>query len=161
MTPEIFQIERISAVYTVEARKLYQTLVEELYPAPEAREAFLQNWQAADFESAQTSEDRPIFIALSPQKCVVGLLIGTGLEGGVGTIVWLGVARENRTMSLGRMLLDEAEGFYREIGGHKIKLFCNTESAKRFYERCGYTVEGWHPEHWWRMDCWSVGKSLV
>ncbi len=141
-------------------RKLYKELVHELYALPEARQAFLKHWTEKDLSEACGKTDKAILIASTPELPVAGLFFGGVPEGGVGTVIWFGVDQRCRGRSVGHVLLDSIEQFYSGLGAHKIKLFCNTSEARQFYEKSGYTVEGFHPGHWWQIDCWSMGKAI-
>jgi len=132
------------------------SLIDELYPDEHARDLFKQGWSADAI--AERAECMGLsFTAQDGAGRMEGVLLGAGLEGGVATVIWLGISPTARGKGFGRALLDEFHRAVRSKGGHKVKLFCNTQDAKAFYQKCGYTVEGFHSAHWWRMDCWSLG----
>ena len=144
-----------------EIRVLYEQLVVEMYPSPDARKYFLQQWKEQDLSEACRVDAECVVISASDDlETVIGFLYGGRLEGGVGTVFWLGVDPGHRRNGIGHDLLVQAEIDFADRGAHKVKLFCNTSMARKFYLRCGYQEEGFHPNHWWNMDCWSMGKSL-
>jgi len=66
-------------------------------------------------------------------------------DGGLGTIIWVAVSTEHRGKGIGKLLCMRAEIEYKNRGAHKIVLYTETDSAKRFYQRNGYVLEGTHP----------------
>jgi ribosomal protein S18 acetylase RimI-like enzyme len=158
--PEL-TVDKLKPDQAVAARALYERLVAELYPSSAAQRVFLGQWSEDQLSADCLKPEAALFAAALPGMPVAGLLYGSAMEGGVGTILWLGVDEACRGNAVGRALLDATEAFYAGTGGHKIKLFCNTVPARRFYEHCGYQVEGFHPRHWWGMNCWSIGKVLA
>lgn len=157
--PDI-SVAKIEPDQVSHVRKLYEELVHELYAPPEARRAFLKHWTEKQLSEACGKTDRAILVASTSALPVAGLFFGGVPEGGVGTVIWLGVDQRCRGQSVGHILLNSIEQFYLGSGAHKIKLFCNTSQARQFYEKSGYTVEGFHPGHWWQIDCWSMGKAI-
>ncbi len=91
---------------------------------------------------------------------LVGILLATPPEGGVGTVIWLLVASALRGKGIGSLLFSEACLCYRRLGCHKVKLTVPSAAAVAFYEKQGMKIEGAHPDHWWRMDFWSMGLLL-
>lgn len=91
---------------------------------------------------------------------LAGCLLGTFPEGGVGTIIWLIVDSPFQSLGIGRKLFRKVYDVYKKLGCHKIKLTTNNEKSISFYEKCGMTVEGFHPHHWWGKDFWSLGIQI-
>jgi GNAT superfamily N-acetyltransferase len=91
---------------------------------------------------------------------LVGVLVCLFPEGGIATILWLIVASNYRGQGIGSKLFDEACKWALDNGCHKIKLTASTEDAVSFYKLKGMIIEGFHPNHWWHLDFWSLGKLL-
>ena len=80
----------------------------------EAIRKYKNNWQMETFERSVKDEDTVMLTAKIKNK-VVGLLIGSPLNGGVATIAWVAVIADARGMGIGQMLGDKAEAAYRLI----------------------------------------------
>jgi len=108
----------------------------------------------------RTEDENHLLLAVRKDGEIEGVLIGTPPEGGVGTILWLLVSAGCRGQGLGKGLFEAGCSRYRSMGCHKIKLTAPTSDAVRFYKKQGMAIEGFHPDHWWRLDFWSLGKKL-
>lgn len=125
----------------------------------EALHYFRNRWTIDVIEQAAIESQYVILGAWEGER-IVGLLLGTPPEGGVGTIIWVLVAREYQRKGIGRQLFEEACERYRNMDGHKVKLTVPNKETVRFYEKLGMSVEGEHRNHWWHVDIWSMGKTL-
>ncbi|SRR5258706_4583825 len=126
---------------------------------PEAVQDYLKPWtRQAVISRLERGHD--VLIAAYAGDEIIGLVSGTATEGGVGTVVWLLVDTRWRGRKAGQTLYEAACRAYRELGAHKMKLTAPSERAKRFYERCGMCVEGFHPRHWYQVDFFSLGVIL-
>lgn len=125
----------------------------------EAVTDYLKPW-TPDAVISRLERDDGVLIAAFAADEAIGLVSGTGPEGGVGTIIWLLVDTPWRGHKAGRALYRAAFDAYRALGAHKMKLTAPSEEAKRFYEGCGMRVEGVHPKHWYGMDFISLGVTL-
>jgi ribosomal protein S18 acetylase RimI-like enzyme len=105
-------------------------------------------------------DNRYLLLAAREERELIGVVIGTPPEGGVGTIQWLLIVPSSRGEGVGRRLFEAACGRFRSLGCHKIKLTAPNQKAVKFYEKQGMKVEGFHPDHWWHRDFWSLGKKL-
>jgi len=103
---------------------------------------------------------RGLLLAAREDGAIAGLLVGTAPEGGVATIVWVLVDPKRQRRHIGSKLMDEACRRYTEMSAHKVKLTVPDEQTVKFYEKQGLVVEGRHPNHWWKMDFWAMGKDL-
>ncbi len=124
-----------------------------------ALEQYNQRWTAETIACA-VQRNEGILLAAKESGGIIGLVIGTAPEGGVATIIWLLVAPNHIRKGIGRMLFLEACHLYRSMGCHKVKLTTTSRHAVGFYESQGMRIEGYHPEHWWHMDFWSLGIIL-
>ena len=124
-----------------------------------ALEQYNQRWTAETIASAAQRKEC-ILLAAKESGEIVGLVLGAPPEGGVATIIWLLVAPDHIRKGIGRMLFLEACHRYRSIECHKVKLTTTSRKAVGFYKTQGMHVEGYHPEHWWHMDFWSLGILL-
>ena len=155
-------IENLCEKDIQETRSLFYSILDNTFTLTFPEEAirkYKSSWQIETFETSVNNEKTVMLIAKKNNK-IVGLLVGSPLNGGVASIAWVAVSSEARGMGVGQMLCDRAESAYRMIGAHKIVLYTETESAKRFYERIGYSLEGTHPNHWWGVDHYCMAKIL-
>lgn len=127
---------------------------------PEAIAAYTEDWTIPLLEQRALAARHLLLGGFSNDGRAEGLLFGAVPDGGVGTIIWLGVAEAWRNQGLGGTLLTQAFEGYRQRGCHKVKVYTETPAAKRFYERMGMTTEGFHPRHWYGVDFWSLGIQL-
>jgi ribosomal protein S18 acetylase RimI-like enzyme len=128
------------------------------FPQEAVRE-YLKPW-TRDAVISRLERGHDVLIAAYVGDEVIGLVSGTALEGGVGTVVWLLVDTRWRGRKAGQTLYEAACRGYRELGAHKMKLTAPSERAKRFYLSCGMSVEGFHPRHWYQLDFFSLGVIL-
>ncbi len=126
---------------------------------PEAVTDYLAPW-TADKIAARIKSGEGVLLGFFKGSELVGLVSGTAVEGGVGTIFWLLVAEEGRGSGAGRALFDAACAAYRAMGAHKIKLTAPTESAQNFYNHMGMLEEGYHANHWYHLDFCAMGLEL-
>jgi GNAT superfamily N-acetyltransferase len=125
----------------------------------EAIEDYLEPW-TADRVISRLEHGHDVLIAAYVKDEITGLVSGTAPEAGVGTIIWLLVDARWRGHKVGRALYEAGCHAYRGLGAHKMKLTAPSERAKRFYESCGMRVEGFHPNHWYRLEFFSLGTGL-
>ena len=151
-------VKKLTPDQIEQTHSLYLNIVAELYPSEDAQRIFGNQWGQDLLARECIDRQAALFTAAVPDHPLAGLLFGSKIEGGVGTVNWLGVDESCRGRFVGRGLLDTVEKFYAELGAHKTKMYCNTLAAQNFYISRGYQVEGFHPQHWWGMDCWSMGK---
>ena len=91
---------------------------------------------------------------------IKGVMWGTMPEGGVSTIVWLLVAESSQKKGYGKLLFDEAISRYKATNTHKIKLTVPNKNTLEFYKKLGMNEEGFHQDHWWNMDVFSMAMKL-
>lgn len=127
---------------------------------PEEALCFYHQQLTEEEVARRTADLLHVVLAARIDEKLVGALIGTPPEGGVGTILWLLVYAKWREYGIGRHLFCEACRRYQEMGCHKIKLTAPTKHTVRFYEKQGMQVEGFHANHWWNLDFWSLGKNI-
>ncbi len=126
---------------------------------PEAINDYLKPW-TPDHVRSRLERGHDILVAAYADDELIGLASGTAPEAGVGTIVWLLIDGAWRDRKAGRALYGAACHAYRDLGAHKVKLTAPSERAKRFYEACGMRVEGFHSNHWYKMEFFSLGMDL-
>lgn len=122
-----------------------------------ARRQFVSKYNPDEFLK---HKDSWVYIYLQDDEDIKGVILGSPIEGGVGTIIWLLVDEKYRNNQIGKQLLENAEETYRKNGAHKIKLTVPNLKAKNFYLKNGWIQEGEHPNHWWKINFWSMAKSL-
>lgn len=153
----------ISSVKPEEAQVVRQRLVglsaEGMGFPEEALRYYRDSW-SVDTIAQRARNPQQVLLAARKKGELVGLLMGMQPEGGVATIVWMLVAPEFRRQGIGCRMFEEACRRYRDMGCHKVKLTVPNKQAVRFYEKQGMQMEGFHSNHWWRLDFWSMGKFL-
>ena len=123
-----------------------------------AKDSFKRQW---DVESINKQLGNWLFlIATSGSNSIEGLILGTPVEGGVGTIIWVLVDKNNQNNGLGSKMFDQAKEWYKQKGSHKIKLTVPDKSTVGFYLKQGMIIEGEHTNHWWNNNFWSMGLIL-
>jgi ribosomal protein S18 acetylase RimI-like enzyme len=142
--------------------KLFCKIIESSFPMfnSEMLKAYKANWGVEDI-GKRIQHRNDLLMVVWEQDKPIGIVSGGKPEGGVGTIIWLLVAEEYRNASIGVELFKHAISHYRELGCHKLKLTVPSERAKRFYERNGMVIEGFHPNHWWNCDFWSLAFAIT
>lgn len=118
-----------------------------------------ERWSTSVLRDAVLGGRQVLLCAKDGEK-IAGLTLGGVPEAGVATIVWLLVGGDYRGKGVGSDLFSVACGRYRSLGCHKIKLTTNSERAIKFYQKMGMAIEGVHPDHWWRINFWSLGMLL-
>jgi RimJ/RimL family protein N-acetyltransferase len=101
-----------------------------------------------------------VFLMARDQGEIIGVLLGTPVEGGVGTIIWVLVDKSKQKQGIGGILFKEACEIYKDKGSHKVKLTVPDEQTTKFYIKLGMQLEGVHRNHWWHVDFWSMGIQL-
>ncbi|QNL20592.1 GNAT family N-acetyltransferase [Hyphobacterium sp. CCMP332] len=122
----------------------------------EALSYFSDPWTA---DKVKSSKDWVFLLALDENK-PSGVILGTPVEGGVGTIIWVLVDNTNQKKGIGTALFHEACKLYKEKKAHKVKLTVPNRRTVEFYEKVGMVLEGEHKNHWWGNDFWSMGLQL-
>jgi len=155
---------KISLIRPEEAGVVHQRLIsllEEGIGFPEKALCYYrENW-TVDIITQRARNTQQVSLAAREQKEeIVGLLLGVPAEGGVATIVWVLVAPEFQRQGIGSKMFREACRCYRGMECHKIKLTVPNKQTVRFYEKQGMQVEGFHADHWWHLDFWSMAKIL-
>jgi GNAT superfamily N-acetyltransferase len=156
-------IAEISPVKPSEAHLVWPLLTEIATEELGFPEEALQHYRLTltDEEIVRWAQSQKhVLIAARKDGKLVGILIGTPPEGGVGTILWLLVTPEYRGEGIGARIFEEACKRYKAIGCHKIKMTAPTKDAVMFYEKQGMQIEGFHIDHWWHLNFWSLGKRL-
>jgi GNAT superfamily N-acetyltransferase len=125
----------------------------------QAISSYQRPWSEPHLQHRIMSGQDLLRIAMRHEK-IVGLVSGTAPEGGLGTIIWLLVIPEAHGQGIGTALFAAACDYYRSIGAHKFKLTAPTAKARDFYLKLGMKQEGFHPQHWWEADFWSLGCIL-
>ncbi len=140
-------------------RALYSLWSKGLGFPEEALNHYKTIWKEDTFKKAVEKSTHVLLSAWEDEK-IVGLLVGTPQEGGVGTIIWVLVADKYQRKGIGQSLFLEACRIYRDMKSHKVKLTVPQKETIQFYEKQGMQVEGFHLNHWWNMNVWSMGKIL-
>lgn len=123
-----------------------------------AKDSFKKQWEC---ESINVHIGNWLFlIATDETNSIIGLILGTPIEGGVGTIIWVLVDKNIQQKGVGTRLFKTAKMWYKRKGAHKIKLTVPDKSTVDFYLKQGMNLEGEHLNHWWNLNFWSMGLIL-
>ena len=125
---------------------------------PEAIESYRESHTADELRDR--ADDGHVLIAATTEGDIQGVLFGNPPNGGVAHIAWVAVHPDARGQGIGTELLEAAFDRYREMGVHKVALYTETVEARGFYESAGMVVEGEHPNHWWGVKHYCLGKDL-
>jgi len=124
----------------------------------EAKNSYVSQW---DEEKISSQLNKWLFLsAQDGDNSTVGVLLGTPIEGGVGTILWVLVDKITQNKRIGTQLFEKASIWYKNKGAHKLKLTVPEEKTIKFYTKQGMVVEGEHPNHWWNHKFWSMSIEL-
>lgn len=139
----------------------FQTILDTSFPmiSLEGLQAYKKSWTEQSLKTRIQLNADLLFLAWDGSM-PIGLVSGPSPEGGVGTIIWMLVSENYRNKKIGKHLLLHACQFYQHLGCHKLKLTAPSERAKEFYLKQGMILEGFHPNHWWKTDFWSLSKII-
>lgn len=140
--------------------ELFNHVCKESFVFPEEAMAHYRTLFQEDSLGSLLSSAESFLLKAEIDKSVAGIIVGLKPEAGLGTIMWLLVAPEHHRKGIGALLFDAACSHYKTIGVHKIKLTAPTKSAVEFYKHIGFKEEGFHPNHWWGMNFWSLGINI-
>jgi ribosomal protein S18 acetylase RimI-like enzyme len=152
---EINHVSPSDAVRYLEA--LNKLIVTTIKLPDTAIQHYLNQWTV---ERIKSCLDSWVFIEARDQDKLEGIVLGTPVEGGVGTIIWLLVSDNNQRQGTGSILFEEACRVYKGKGAHKVKLTVPDEATTGFYIKQGMILEGLHKNHWWNCDFWAMGIQL-
>ncbi|HIA01924.1 MAG TPA: GNAT family N-acetyltransferase [Myxococcales bacterium] len=125
----------------------------------EARANYIDTW-SRDQLRQQVSNGDKLSLTASQDGKLQGIVVGNTPEAGVATIIWLLVKSPYQSLGVGALLFEHACRLYQEQGLHKVKLTASNKRARDFYVSQGMQEEGFHPQHWWKIDFWVLGKLL-
>ena len=93
--------------------------------------------------------DNISFVALDDGKVVGCITITSALRRGLGSLQRIGVLPEYAGRGIGRMLFEAADRFWRERKMRKVSVSVSSINPNgiKFYERCGFHLEGILKEH--------------
>ena len=124
----------------------------------EAKNSYVSQW---DEEKISLQLNKWLFLSSQDEdNSTVGVLLGTPIEGGVGTIIWVLVDKKAQNKRIGSQLFRKASDWYKNKGAHKLKLTVPEEKTVEFYTKQGMAVEGEHTNHWWNHKFWSMGLEI-
>ncbi len=154
LSPRFIRQEELGRYYPS-----FQSLLYTCFPhLPEhVAENYIHQWSKERLTSFTKTQG---FLGIFQEDSPLGFAVISPPEGGVGTLFWLMVEQTKQGLGLGSLLLKEVEQQYRFQECHKIKLTAPSEQACRFYEKKGFVMEGFHPNHWYEMDFWSLAKQI-
>lgn len=137
--------------------KLNEFIKETINLPSAAIDYYLNQWTE---EKLQKNLDNFVFLVAKKNDKIVGLVLGTPCEGGVGTIVWVLVNPKFHKQGIGKSLFNYACKVYKNKKAHKIKLTVPDLETVEFYKKQGMHLEGEHPNHWWGNKFWSMGINI-
>ena len=127
------------------------------YDAPRPAEFWLQSMQ----HSASEDHENISFVAVKDDRVIGCISIAAALKRRLGTLVRIGVMPECAGAGVGRMLFEAAEKFWQERNVRKIHTCVSSinPTALKFYQRCGFHVEGILKDHFFeKVDEYQLAK---
>lgn len=100
------------------------------------------------------------FIIAKIDSVVVGLIIATKPEGGVGTILWLIVKKSHYKKGIGTILIKKIIKEYKNNKAHKIKVTTPIKVNINFYKKFNFEVECYLKKHWWKKNFWQLSRKI-
>jgi len=113
-------------------------------------------WPNANIENYGHSKDwnakNFVFAVIDESKNIVGTL-GMKVEGGVGYIGTMLVAKKHRNKGIGKLLMNHARNIAKEQNAHKIFLQTGLNwPSVNFYRKLGYKITGKLKDHYFHLD---------
>ena len=96
---------------------------------------------------------------MAEEKNIIGFLVYDEPYGGVLLCRWLGVLKEYRGQGAGRMLIEQAVLEAKALGCHKVEV-AGQLKAKKFYEKCGFKMEGFREKSYFGENQYLFGKIV-
>lgn len=124
-----------------------------------ALDAYRNKYSLEVFER-RTADKKAVLAAAFDGNAMIALVIGGVPNGGVASLDWVVVSPGYQGRGVGHRLVHACLSEYRNTGAHKVVLYSETEQGKRFYEKCGFSCEGVHPQHWWGLTHYCMGYIL-
>ena len=125
---------------------------------PRIKKYFItRRYTIANFKYWLENDYKGVFVV--EEKDIIGFLVYDMPYGGVLLCRWLGVLKEYRGEGAGRMLIEQAVREARVLGCHKIEL-AGQLKAKKFYEKCGFKMEGFREKSYFGEDQYLFGRVI-
>ncbi|MCG3148401.1 MAG: hypothetical protein PCFJNLEI_01844 [Verrucomicrobiae bacterium] len=156
------EIQPLTAASVPAAAAFYSARMDDTFSQtfpPAAIVKYRENFNLERLTAYVTAGDRELLAARVDEQ-IAGIMFGSPLNGGVASVVWMAVSPQFRGHGIGRQLMEETFRRYRQRGAHKVVLYTETDSGKAFYEAVGMTLEGTHPQHWWGLKHYCLGRIL-
>lgn len=142
------------AVFT---QKLHELVLTSIDLPLEALRKYNETWNK---ETIREGIDKLVLVKATVKSEIIGIVLGTAAEAGVGTIIWVLVDSKFQSSGVGSQLLNKAFEVYLEREAHKVKLTVPSRKIVKFYELNNMKLEGYFPNHWYNHDFWQMGKEL-
>ena len=113
-----------------------------------------QRYTVANFRYWLKNDYKGVFVA--GDKEIIGFLVYDMPYGGVLLCRWLGVLEECRKQGVGKMLAEQAVLEAKALGCHKVEL-AGQLTARKFYEKCGFKLEGMREKSYFGEDQYLFG----
>lgn len=106
-------------------------------------------WQNVMRHFTNEDYDNISFVAVDEGKVIGCITIASALRRGLGTLQRIGVMPEYAGKGVGKMLFQAADKFWRERKMRKVAVCVSSinPTAIKFYERCGFHLEGVLKDH--------------
>lgn len=121
-----------------------------------ALDAYRNKYRLEVFEQ-RAADNKAVLAAAFDGHAMTALVIGGIPNGGVASLDWVVVSPGYQGQGVGQGLVHACLSEYRKVGAHKVVLYSETEQGRRFYEKCGFSCEGVHPQHWWGLTHYCMG----
>lgn len=138
-------------------KKLHELVLSTIELPNEALYKYNEIWNE---QTLKSSLNDLVLIVAKVDDHIIGVLLGTRAEAGVGTIIWVLVDKQIQKGGIGSKMLKLAFNEYLKRGAHKVKLTVPSKDTVHFYEKNDMLVEGYFQNHWYNCDFWQMGRIL-
>jgi len=165
-----YQIEKLKISQVSQFHRVFVELMSEGFEyTPKIKKYFITNrYTVANFKYWLKNDYKGVFVVLlrrvqpsrglNPMQ-IIGFLVYDAPYGGVLLCRWLGVLKEYRGQGAGKMLVEQAVLEAKALGCHKVEL-AGQLKAKKFYEKCGFKMEGFREKSYFGQDQYLFGKVI-
>ena len=160
-----YQIEKLKISQVSQFHRVFVELMSEGFEyTPKIKKYFITNrYTVANFKYWLKNDYKGVFVAEKLRGVLpsvfVGFLVYDMPYGGVLLCRWLGVLKEYRGQGAGKMLVEQAVLEAKALGCHKVEL-AGQLTARKFYEKCGFKLEGMREKSYFGQDQYLFGKVI-
>jgi len=166
-----FKIGKLKIAELPQFHRVFTELMREGFDyAPKIKKYFITHrYTIANFKYWLKNDYKGVLLAdlkrvqpsrgLNPLQEIIGFLVYDEAYGGVLLCRWLGVLKKYRGQGAGKMLIEQAVREAKVLGCHKVEV-AGQLNAKKFYEKCGFKLEGMREKSYFGEDQYLFGKVV-